>query len=303
MKTSPKSAGRWTEVRGFTLIELLVVVGVVLLLGWTLIPARAASRGKSQSLRCMDNLRELMAAVNLYTLDNHDFYPPNPDDGNTMVGHNWCAGQAGMGGGQECNPDILADPTRCLIAANIKTNVGLFHCPGDLRFGRYQGADPAKIGTPVPAARSMAMNGAVGTVCPSDSNMGSGHSGKPGFSVNGPWLNNNHSHRRNTPWRTYGKVSETLMPGPARLWVLIEEAAHSLNDAVFSFGINTAEWIDFPATRHSLACTIAFADGRVELRKWADPRTPVVGGNVSRRAVPDSADWLWLSERTSARAQ
>ncbi len=302
MKTSPESTNRPPQARGFTLIELLVVVGGVLLLAWTLIPAQASTRVKSRTLRCMDNLQELMGAVLLYTQDNHDLFPPNPDDGNTTSGHNWCAGQAGVGGAQQFNSDLLADPRRCLITTYIKTNVDLFRCPADMRVGSYQGTDPAKIGTKVPAARSIAMNGAVGTICV-QFNSGGGHAGKPTLSVNGSWLDNTHSHRRNSPWRTYGKVSETVIPGPARLYVLIEEDAYSLNDAYFSFGMNTAEWIDWPAMRHAMASTIAFADGRVELHKWVDLRTQVIGGNVNRKAAPNSPDWLWLSERTSARAQ
>jgi hypothetical protein len=52
------------------------------------------------------------------------------------------------------------------------------------------------------------MNAAVGTVDPAFSSGGSGHSGKPTLSVDGPWLDNKHSHRRNSPWRTYGRTAE-----------------------------------------------------------------------------------------------
>jgi hypothetical protein len=67
-----------------------------------------------------------MAAVMMYTKDNHDLYPPKPDDGNSIPGHNWCAGQDGMNGGQQFNPDVLADPSRCLITTYSQTDVDLF---------------------------------------------------------------------------------------------------------------------------------------------------------------------------------
>ena len=213
-----KSRHSSSSTAAFTLPELLVVICIVAFLGLVLLPAHAATRIKSQSIRCVDNLRELMRAVMMYTQDNHDFFPPNPDDSNT-VGHNWCQGQAGPGGAQQFNSDILADPTRCLITTYINTNVSLFRCTADLRIGTYQGTDPTKIGTKVPAARSVSMNFAVGTICPGFNN-GGGHSGAPTLSVNGPWLDNSHGHRRNSPWRTYGRVSETMIPGPARLWVI-----------------------------------------------------------------------------------
>lgn len=249
----------------------------------------------------MDNLREIMRAVMLYTRDNHDLFPPNEDSSLAPPGHVWVSGNAGVGGGQEFNPDTLANPTLCLITTYINTNVSLFRCPSDLRTGIYQGTDPTKIGTRVPAARSISMNGAVGTICPGFSS-GSGHSGKPIFSVNGPWLDNSHTHIRNLPWRTYGKVSETMIPGPARLWVIMEEDVYSINDGGLSFGMNTAEWIDWPGTRHAMSGVVAFADGNVELHKWVNQSTRVIGGNVSRKAA-GAEDWSWLRDRTSARAQ
>jgi prepilin-type N-terminal cleavage/methylation domain-containing protein len=287
--------------RAFTFTELLVVLLVLGLLLLVLIPAQADSRMKSKSVRCLNNLRQIMGAFMMYTHDNHDLFPPNPDDGNTP-GHNWCQGSAGRNGMDEFNPDILMDPQKCLITTYVNTNVSLFRCPSDVRVGYYQGTNVAKIGTVVPAARSISMNQAVGTICPGYDASGA-HSGKPTLSVNGPWLDNSHGHRRNSPWRTYGRLSDIIIPGPANLWVIMEEDPNSLNDGGFAFGMNTAEWIDFPSTLHGMSGVITFADGHVEQHKWTDPRTPVVGGNVARRAIPGSADWAWLKDRTSARAQ
>jgi len=288
--------------RAFTFTELLVVVGVMALLTLVLLPAQADSRVKSRSIRCLDNLRQIMNAVLLYTRDNHDFFPPNPDDGNTVPGHNWCSGQGGAGGGQEFNSEILADPKRSLITTYINTNVSLFRCTADLRYGNYQGSDPTKIGTKVPAARSISMNFAVGTICPAFNSVGS-HAGAPTLSVNGRWLDDNYGHVRNSPWRTYGRLSDITIPGPADLWVITEEDPYSINDAGFGFGMNAAEWIDWPSTQHDMSCVVTFADGHVELHKWVDPRTRVINGNVGRRPVPGSADWAWLKARTSAAAR
>src|SRR5262245_21865662 len=187
-----------SENRAFTFPELLVVLAVLALLLLIMMPAQADSRTKSQGVRCLDNLRQIMGAFMMYTHDNHDLFPPNPDDGNTVIGHNWCQGQGGVGGAAEFNPDILANPQRCLITTYVNTNVSLFRCTADLRVGNYQGTDPSKIGTKVPAARSIAMNQAVGTDCLSFVS-GGVHSGAPTVAVNGPWLDNSHTHRRNNP--------------------------------------------------------------------------------------------------------
>ena len=296
----PKSSrSRSSPEKGFTLPELLVVLVILGLLAVMLLPARADSRTKSRSIRCLDNLRQIMGAVMMYTHDNHDLFPPNPDDGNLIPGHNWCPGLAGAGFGQnaEFDPDLIANG--CLLMPYLNTNVSLFRCTADLRAGTYQGTDPAKTGTKVLAARSISMNGAVGTICPTFDS-GTGHSGRPTLSVNDPWLNNIPPNKRNSPFRTYGKVSETVIPGPARLWVMIEEDVNSLKDASFAMG-NMAEWVDWPATRHAMSCNVAFADGHVELHKWVN-RSTLIPTPIARRSVP-GADWTWLMERTSARAQ
>jgi len=285
--------------RAFTLIELLVVIAVLALLLLMLIPTQAGSRTKSQGIRCLDNMRQIMNAMMLYTRDNHDFFPPNPDDGNTVTGHNWCPGVAGPGQNAEFNSDLIA--SRCLLMPYVNTNVSLLRCTADLRIGNYQGTDPTKFGTKVPAARSISMNFAVGTICPGF-NSGTGHSGRPTLSCNGPWLNNAHSHLRNTPWRTYGRLSEVVIPGPANLWVMTEEAPASINDGGFSFGMNVPEWIDFPSTLHGMSCVVGFADGHADLHKWVDRRT-VPPTPIARVSVSGSGDWMWMRDRTSARAQ
>jgi len=46
----------------------------------------------------------MMMAMTLYTGENNDFFPPNPDDGNTVPGHNWCGGCRRGSGCHPCNP-------------------------------------------------------------------------------------------------------------------------------------------------------------------------------------------------------
>jgi prepilin-type processing-associated H-X9-DG protein len=181
-----------------------------------------------------------------------------------------------------------------------ETNVTLFSCPADDRTGTYRGSDPQKLDTKVPAARSIAMNHAVGTVCVG---YPFGHLGAPTLRTHAPWLDNAHNHTRDGAYRTCGKTSDFVAPGPFNTWILIDEDADSMNDANFAFGMSSAEWIDWPGTRHDLGATISFADGRAEVRRWVDSRTIVVNGIVSRLPVPGSEDYVWLRDRTSARFQ
>lgn len=139
---------------GFSLVELLVVVAIVALLAALLLPVLARAREKSDQLVCLSNLQQFGVALQLYSGDNHAFYPPNPDDGNMVPGHDWCPGHAGAGESQEFDPDILQDPAICLISPYLGGNKDVWRCPSDLRTGKYQGSNTNFIGRIVPAART-----------------------------------------------------------------------------------------------------------------------------------------------------
>lgn len=296
---SGQAAPRRPVTEGFTLVEMLVVIAILGVLAALLLPVLSRGRQKAQGVYCLNNGKQLMAAMTLYTGDYHDLFPPNPDDANTIPGHNWCSGDAGVGRSQEFNPDLLKDPSRCLVSPYLSGNVSVFHCPGDTRRGLYQGADPYWLGKTVPAARTFSMNQAVGTICAAFDRVPGTHAGAPTLAVNGPWLNNEDDHRRDSPWFTYGKLSNIRAPGPATLWMLVDEDVHNLNDAAFAFGMEHPIWIDAPGTYHNGGGGVAFADGHSESHQWQSP-SPKKGHRAPVISPQDLQDWLWLRERTSA---
>jgi prepilin-type processing-associated H-X9-DG protein len=288
---------------GFTLIDLLALLAVGAVLAVTILPALAGSRTKSESVRCLSNLNQIMDAMLMYTHDNHDFFPPNPDDGTFQAGYHWCTGFVGISEPQEFNPDFLANPSYDLILNYIGTNISLFRCTADSRTGEYQGTNASLIGTIVPAARTISMSGAVGTVDPQYYQNGSGHSGKPIDPVNGPWLTGSAGgNRHNNPWRTYGRTSDMVIPIPARLMVVTEENPWSINDASFQTSSSEAKWIDWASTLHNGGCVLTFGDGHVELHKWVTGTLTLNSGAFMLNFQPNNADWIWLTERTSAAA-
>jgi prepilin-type processing-associated H-X9-DG protein len=149
----------------------------------------------------------------------------------------------------------------------------------------------------------MSMNNAVGTIDPGFEATGPGksasHSGIPTLSVNGLWLNNLYTHRRNSPWRTFGKATDAGAPGPSMLWVLVDEDVQSINDAALGFGMEQPIWYDSPGSSHNGGCGFAFADGHSESHRWLSHVAKDSNGSPVD-SMADYQDWLWMRERTSA---
>jgi len=282
----------------FTLIELLVVIGIIGILAALLLPTFGRAKRRAQGVICSNNGKQMMTAMNMYCSDQNEFFPPNPDDGNQAPGHNWCPCHAGPGQPNEFDADVLRDPSKSLLAPYLSGNMSVFKCPADKRMGLYDGTNSQWEGQMVPAARTFSMNQGVGTIC-SPFNSGMGHSGAPKLPTNGPWLNGQHTHRAAQPWATYGKMSTIGPPGPAMLWVLVDEDTKSLNDAAFAFIAQYPSWMDFPGSYHNGACGFAFADGHTEIHAWL-----TVPSSYGRHSdITDDkgeADWQWMAQRSTA---
>jgi prepilin-type N-terminal cleavage/methylation domain-containing protein len=106
MKIAKRSFAAFTA---FTLIELLVVISIIAILASLLLPALAKTKRKSQTTRCLSNLRQLGMGITMYTMDNNETLP--------YTAANW--------------PSLTFEQFPSLLSHSIPTNSSFYLCPLD----------------------------------------------------------------------------------------------------------------------------------------------------------------------------
>lgn len=257
----------------FTLIELLVVIAIIAILAGMLLPALGKAKVKAQNLQCMNNLRQVMLAWQIYADDNRGTLPFNTVF-ETDLTRSWCTGFMSYNQPNPDNTNTLLF-TKALLGPYIGGSAGLFKCPGDRTVN-----PPRKT----PRVRSIAMNAFFG-----------------GFWDGTSW---SQIEERKRIWREYRNINQ--VDDPANRWVLTDECP-TINDGflVHLMPVNTTElprnesMNDCPASYHNGSGALSFADGHSEIHKWRDEATLRRTSQPTAPAGRSPTDYLWMAERTT----
>ena len=142
MNIQPKTRRRDSAGRsGFTLIELLVVIVIIAIIAAMLLPALSRAKARAQSITCLNNLKELGTANQMYTQDNVEQLAfCNWDNGTQDWGPGWLYEPIGGTIPDPTSPANVGKPESCWLTGlwfPYVKNPRSYLCPVDIKSPTY----------------------------------------------------------------------------------------------------------------------------------------------------------------------
>jgi len=232
------------KAEGFTLIELLVVIAIIGILAGMLLPVLNRAKAKAVSINCLNNLKQLTVAVNVYAADHQDFIPPNYINNDNA----WVGGDVSSLPGATNVADIYA-----AILFPFSQSAGIYHCP----------ADKLGAGSAGYRVRSYSLNGMMG-------NNGGVADVHPGIQ----------EYRKLSDIKVPGPSDASFFFDEQADPV---NSLCSIDDGYFAVESNTPKlsgaWRNIPASRHGNFGQMSYADGHAQKMMWLEATTAGLKGN------------------------